>query len=64
MEPVAITRADMALKLRELIDALDRRLPRVGRAGETSIANDSAELRERAVKQLADLADCKTQSSD
>jgi hypothetical protein len=64
VEPVAVTRADVALELRELIEALDRRLPRVGRAGETSIAGESAALRERAVKRLAEIVDRKASSSD
>ena len=32
-----------------LIEALDRRLPRLERAGEAQIAHDAAALRERAV---------------
>ena len=32
-----------------LIAALDRRVPRLERAGEAQIAHDAAELRERAV---------------
>ena len=41
--------------LRELIDALDRRVPHIGRSGETAIARDAADLRARALKRLAAL---------
>ena len=61
---MAVTGADLALKLRELIAALDRRLPRLEQAGEASIASDAAALRDRAVKRLAELADRNTSSSD
>lgn len=39
--------------LRELIDALDRRVPRIERLGETEIARDAAELRANALKRIA-----------
>jgi hypothetical protein len=42
-------------KLRELIDALDRRVPQVERAGEASIARDAAALRARAVTRIEEL---------
>lgn len=42
-------------ELRELIAALDRRVPRVEQAGEVSIARDAATLREKAVKRLGEL---------
>ncbi len=51
-----MTVTQLARQLRELIAALDRRVPRVGRAGEASIARDSAALRADALKRLADLA--------
>jgi hypothetical protein len=35
--------------LYELIEALDRRVPRLERIGEAQIAHDAAEIRERAV---------------
>ena len=41
--------------LRELIVALDERVPHVERAGEAQIAKDSAALREAAVKRIEDL---------
>ncbi len=52
---MAVARDDVAGELRELIAALDRRVPHVERAGEASIARDAALLREKAVKRLAEL---------
>jgi hypothetical protein len=43
--------------LRELIDALDRRVPQMERVGEAQIANDARALREKAVARLAELND-------
>jgi hypothetical protein len=44
------TRArEMLSDLYELIEALDRRVPRLERIGEAQIAHDAADLRERAV---------------
>jgi len=42
-------------ELEELIAALDRRVPRVERAGEADIARDAAGLRAKAVRRLAEL---------
>ena len=39
--------------LRELVEALDRRVPHVERLGETGIARDAAALRQEAAKRLA-----------
>ena len=41
--------------LRELIGALDRRLPQVDRAGEAAIARDAAALRAKALLRIAEL---------
>ena len=41
--------------LRELIDALDRRVPHIERTGEIQIARDAAVLREKALKRIAAL---------
>jgi hypothetical protein len=38
--------------LRQLVEALDRRVPHVERAGEAKIAADAAELKARALKRL------------
>jgi hypothetical protein len=47
--------AELARELEELIAALDRRVPRVERAGEAEIARDAAALRAKAVDRLAEL---------
>jgi hypothetical protein len=52
---MAVNVRDLTRELEELISALDRRVPRVEQAGETSIAHDAAALRARAVKRLAEL---------
>lgn len=54
---MAITLADVAHRLRELIGALDRRVARTEHATEAVIARESAVLRERAVNRLAEIAD-------
>lgn len=41
--------------LRELIAALDRRVPRLERQGEIAIARDAAKLRDEALARIADL---------
>jgi hypothetical protein len=46
---------EIVRELRELIDALDRRVPRVERAGEAGIARDAALLRQQAVKRIDEL---------
>ena len=40
---------EMLGDLYQLIEALDRRVPRIERIGEAQIARDAADLRERAV---------------
>ena len=55
-EGVAVTDAELTVALRELIAALDRRVPHVENAGEVAIARDARELREKALKRLAELA--------
>lgn len=46
---------EMLAELYRLIDALDRRVPRLERSGETQIANDAADLRRRAVHLIEQL---------
>jgi hypothetical protein len=41
--------------LRELVEALDRRVPRLDRAGETTIAREAMRLRDEALARLAQL---------
>ena len=50
-----MTSAQLLRKLRELITALDRRVPQVQRAGEAAIARDAAVLRARAVQRIGEL---------
>jgi hypothetical protein len=46
-------RARQIRHLRELIAALDRRVPHVERSGEAAIARDAAALRDKALKRIA-----------
>jgi hypothetical protein len=41
--------------LHELIDALDRRAPRIDSLGEVQIARDAAALKKKALERIADL---------
>ena len=52
---MAVSARDVRRDLEELIAALDRRVPRVERAGEAGIARDAAALRAKAVARLAEL---------
>lgn len=52
---MAVTTNQLVRELQELISALDRRVPRVERAGEASIARDAAALRAKAVERLAEV---------
>ena len=51
------TRSDETLihDLRELIAALDRRVPRIEREGEHAIAHDAQALRRAALKRIGEL---------
>lgn len=50
-----MTVAQLVRQLREVIAALDRRVPRVAHAGEAAIAREAAALRARAVARLAEV---------
>jgi hypothetical protein len=53
MKPRNDAERDRAIRhLRQLIDALDRRVPHIERAGEAKIARDAAQLREQALERL------------
>jgi hypothetical protein len=52
---MALTRTELVGELHELIAALDRRVPRVERAGEAAIAGDAAALRVKALKRIGEL---------
>ena len=54
---MALSRSQLINDLHELIEALDRRVPRMERAGEAAIVRDAAALRTEAVKRLAQLED-------
>jgi hypothetical protein len=47
--------ADQIRHLRELIDALERRVPMIERIGETEIARDAASLKNKALERIAEL---------
>jgi hypothetical protein len=55
--PVALIRTQLVRELRELITALDSRVPHVERAGEASIARDAAALKAKALRRIAELED-------
>lgn len=50
-----MSRSRTIQELRDLIAALDRRVPQVQRAGETSIAVAAADLKARALRRIDDL---------
>ena len=45
--------SELIVELRQLIDALDRRVPRLERSGEADIARDAAALRAEALARIA-----------
>ena len=51
----ATSRAQTIRQLRELISALDRRVPQVERAGEISIARAAAVLKSQALTRIEEL---------
>jgi hypothetical protein len=53
----ALATTDRTGRLRELIVALDRRVPRAPSPREAAVARDAAVLRERAVRRLTEIAD-------
>jgi hypothetical protein len=48
-------RAQSLVDLQSLVEAIDRRLPRLGHIGESSIAQEAAELKEKAQQLIARL---------
>ena len=46
---------EMLSDLYRLIEALDRRVPRLERVGEVQIAHDAADLRERAISLIREI---------
>jgi hypothetical protein len=55
MAPIDGDRAQLIGRLRELIEALDARVPHLEREGELHIANDAAALRAKALARIAQL---------
>jgi hypothetical protein len=55
MPPIDTDRAQLIARLRELIDALDARVPHLEREGEVHIANDAAALKSNALARIAQL---------
>ena len=52
---MAMTSRSAVRELLELVEALDRRVPQVQRAGEAAIARDAAALKARALKRIEEL---------
>jgi hypothetical protein len=51
-----VGRNDLIARLRELIEALESRVPHLEREGEMRIAQDAAALKEKALERIAELA--------
>jgi hypothetical protein len=56
--------AHVVATLRELIEALDRRMPHVERAGEAQIARDAAALRQEAMNRIEQLTSSSPRSAE
>jgi hypothetical protein len=50
-----VERAGLVLALREIVAALDRRVPQIERAGEVGIARDALVVRRAAIERLHEL---------
>ena len=57
-DPTSLAK-EMLSDLYRLIEALDRRVPRLERAGEAGIAHDAADLRERALRLIRQIEGAK-----
>lgn len=55
MQEAAAISSSVIRELLELIEALDRRVPQIERAGESAIAHDAAALKTRALKRIDEL---------
>ena len=51
-----LDRDALLVALRELVEALDKRVPHVERLGEVGIAREAAALREEAARRIQELA--------
>ena len=54
-QPTRGSTAGVIAALAELIDAIDRRVPQIERAGEIQIARDAARLRSEALARISEL---------
>ena len=57
-------RARVVTALRELVEALDRRVPQAERLGEAGIARDAIALRHKAMTRLAELTSSQRERED
>jgi hypothetical protein len=57
LKNAVVDRTTLMRHLRELIEALDRRVPHLERTGEIRIARDAAGLKKKALERLARLSD-------
>jgi hypothetical protein len=53
--PDGVNRTDALRQLRELIAAIDLRVPHIERAGEMAIARDAAVLKKQALARIAQI---------
>jgi len=53
--PTSPQRQRLLMHLRELVDALDRRVPHLERDGEVRIAGEAASLKQKALELIAEL---------
>ena len=51
-----VDRNDLIARLRELIEALETRVPHFERQGEVRISQDAAALKDKALQRIAELA--------
>jgi hypothetical protein len=54
-QPRTSVRRRAIAALRELVEALDRRVPQIGRVAETRIARDASALRAQAMRRIDEL---------
>lgn len=60
MQELTPTSPTVIRQLLELIDALDRRVPQIQRAGEAAIARDASALKAQALQRVAELKRVRT----
>ena len=60
----ATPRSELVRLLRELVVALDQRVPHVERSGEAAIAHDAAVLKDKALRRIAELEAAGTEARE